>query len=224
MKKTQNDVAEAMSTKDIIINQAASMNVSPNTFIRLREVYVINNLKKQINQLKKLIAAKDDEIESFKSNVRCAKYSKLEFNYSNNLNQLIQIKKENDTLRNNYEEISFKSTEQLEENQKFLNSLNKYRTQYDEIKIKNKILEDANNHLNVKNRCYEEKIALLTKSIQHQPVQLTKVSLREKNNTIDRLTGEMQELKDKFRAERQRLEKRIFYISDDFKKVREGLE
>lgn len=203
---------------------AASMNVSANTFIRLREVYVINNLKKQISQLNKVIAAKDEEIEGYKSNIRCAKYSKLEFNYSNNLNQLIQIKKENETLRNNYEEISSKFTEQVEENQKFAHSLSKYRTQYDEIKIKNKILEDANNELSSKNKYLEEKIGTLNKMVQHQPVQLTRVSLREKNNMINRLQEEIHELKDKFRAERQRLEKRIFYISEDFKKVKEGLE
>ncbi len=200
------------------------MNVSGNTFIRLREVYVINNLKKQINLLKKVISAKDEEIENFKSNVRCAKYSKLEFNYSNNLNQLIQIKKENEILRNNYEEISSKFTEQMEENQKFLNALNKYRTQYDEIKIKNKIFEDANNNLTARNKYLEEKIGFLSKSIQHQPVQLTKVSLREKNNLINKLKEEAQESMDKFSAERRRLEKRIFYMNEDFKKVKQGLE
>jgi len=124
------------------------MNVSANTFIRLREVYIINNLKKQISQLKKVISSKEGEIESYKNNVRCAKYSKLEFNYSNNLNQLIQIKKENENLRNNYEEISSKYSEEVEGNQKLISSLTKYRSQYDEIKIKNKIWEDSNNELN----------------------------------------------------------------------------
>lgn len=200
------------------------MNVSANTFIRLREVYVINNLKKQISQLKKVISSKDDEIESFKNNVRCAKYSKLEFNYSNNLNQLIQIKKENENLRNNYEEITSKYSEQEEENQKLINSLSKYRSQYDEIKIKNKILEDANNELNAKSKYLEDKVALLNKSIIHQPVQLARVSVREKNNTINRLRDEIQEIKDKFKAERHRLEKRIYYMAEDFRKVKDALE
>lgn len=200
------------------------MNVSANTFIRLREVYVINNLKKQISQLKKVITAKDEEIESYKSNVRCAKYSKLEYNYSNNLNQLIQIKKENENLRSNYEEITSKCAEQIEENQKLINSLTKYRSQFDEIKIKNKILEDSNTELNAKNKHLEEKVALLNKSIIHQPVQLARVSVREKNNTINRLKEEIQELKEKFKAERHRLERRIFYMAEDFRKVKEALE
>jgi predicted nuclease with TOPRIM domain len=200
------------------------MNVSANTFIRLREVYVINNLKKQISQLKKVISSKDGEIESYKNNVRCAKYSKLEFNYSNNLNQLIQIKKENENLRNNYEEISSKCSEEVEGNQKLISSLTKYRSQYDEIKIKNKIWEDSNYELNAKAKYLEEKVALLNKSIMHQPIQLSRVSVREKNNTINRQKDEIQELKDKFKAERQRLEKRIFYMADDFRKVKDALE
>jgi len=200
------------------------MNVSANTFIRLREVYVINNLKKQIIQLKKVIGAKDEEIENFKANVRCAKYSKLEFNYSNNLNQLIQLKKENETLKQNYEDISSKYSEQFEENQKILTSLNKYRSQYDEFKIKNKILEETNNDMASKNKYLEDKVVLLNKTITHQPVQLTRVSLREKNNMINRLKEDIQELKEKSKADRQRLEKRVYYLSEDFKKVKDALE
>jgi chromosome segregation ATPase len=207
-----------------IINQCSAMNVSTNTFIRLREVYVINNLKKQISQLKKIISGKDEEIESFKSNIRCAKYSKLEYNYSNNLNQLIQIKKENESLRINFEEISSKYTEVVEENQKLLNSLNKYRSQYEELKIKSKILEDSNNELVGRNKYLEDKVSLLNKSIIHQPVQLARVSVRQKDSTINNLKTEMQDLKDKFKQERQRLERRIYYISEDFKKMRDALE
>jgi len=149
-----------------------------------------------------VLSAKDEEIENFKNNVRCAKYSKLEFNYSNNLNQLIQIKKENESLRGNYEEISSKYTEQVEENQKIISSLTKYRSQYDEIKIKNKILEDSNCELNSKTKYLEDKVVLLNKSIVHQPVQLARVSVREKNNTISRLKEEILEQKEKFKAER----------------------
>jgi len=207
-----------------IVNQAATMNVSTNTFIRLREVYVINNLKKQISQLKKVMQSKDEEIENYKNNIRCAKYSKLEYNYSNNLNQLIQLKKENENLRHNYEEVSSKFSEQAEEYQKLFNSLNKYRSQYDEIKIKNKILEDNNNELASKNKYLEEKVALLNKSLIHQPVQLTRVSVRELNNTISRLKDEINELREKNKSDRQRLERRIYYMSEDFRKVKDALE
>jgi len=200
------------------------LNVSANTFIRLREVYVINSLKKQVNQLKKVISAKDQEIENYKNNVRCAKYSKLEFNYSNNLNQLIQLKKENENLRQNFEDISSKYSQEMEENQKILTALNKYRSQFDETKIKNKILEDNNLELISKNKYLEDKVALLNKSLIHQPVQLNRISVRELNNTINKLKEEILDIREKAKSDRQRLERRIYYMSEDFKKVKEALE
>jgi len=221
VKKIQNE-NELIHTD--FINQAATMNVSANTFMRLKEIYIISNLKKQISQLKKNLSNKEDEIESYKNNIRCAKYSKLEYNYSNNLNQLIQIKKENENLRNNYHEVSCKFSEQAEEYQKILNSLSKYRSQYDEIKIKNKILEDSNNDIASKNKYLEEKVILLNKSLIHQPVQLTRVSVRELNNTINRLKDDILELREKNKSDRHRLEKRIYYMVEDFKKVKDALE
>lgn len=199
------------------------MNVSANTFIRLREVYVVNSLKKQISQMKKVIAKKEEEIEGFKSNLRCAKYSKLEYNYANNLNQLIQIKKENETLRSNFEDITTKYTEEVEQNQRLINSLAKYRSQYDDLKIKAKMLEDSNNDLAFKNKLLEEKVNLLNKSILHQPVQLRRISVKQKDNTINSLKAELQEIKDKSKAERLRLERRVYFMTEDFKKAQEAL-
>ncbi len=221
MKKTQ--IENEFIPNDVSY-KAASMNVSANTFIRLREVYKINSLKKQISQLSKAITAKDQEIENYKNNIRCNKYSKLEYNYANNLNQLIQLKKENESFKLNFEEVSGKYSERMEENQKLLNSLNKYKIQFEETKIKNKILEDNNYEITTKNKYLEDKIVLLNKSLVQQPVKLTRVSVRELNNTINRLNEVISEIKEKSKVERQRLEKRIFYMSEDFKKIKEALE
>ena len=204
--------------------KASALNVPNNTFIRLKEVYMINNLKKQNAQLKKLLNGREEEIENYKSNLRCAKYSKLEFNYSNNLNQLIQIKKENENFKNNLVEISSKFSESVDENQKLINSLTKYRSNFEEIKIKSKVLEENNTDLTSRNRYLEDKVTLLNKSLVHQPIQLQKISVRQKDNTINNLKNEVMEGKEKYKAERQRLEKRIYYMTQDFNKIKEALE
>lgn len=200
------------------------MNISPNTFVRLREVYVINNLKKQISNLKKTIVNKDEEIEGFKNNIRCAKYSKLEYNYSTNLSQLIQIKKDNEILRSNCEEISMKFSEEVEENQKLFLSLSKYKTQHEEFKLKLKLFEDSNNELAVKNKYLEEKVTLLNKSIIHQPVQLTRNTMKQKDYLINGLKSELDDLSEKYKNEKERLEKNIFNIEKEFRKIKDAFE
>lgn len=222
-ERTENEISNNINGTNEML-KANALNVQSSTFTRLKEVYIINNLKKQNLQLKKIISAKDEEIESFKNNIRCAKYSKLEYNYSNNLNQLIQLKKENENLRNSLEEISSKYSEGLDENQKLINSLTKYRNNYEEIKIKVKVLEENNTELVSKNKYLEDKVTLLNKSLIHQPVKLQKISVRHKDNTINNLKNELQENREKFKAERQRLEKRIYYMTQDFNKIKEALE
>lgn len=207
-----------------ILTQCSAMNISPNTFVRLREVYVINNLKKQISNLKKTIVDKDQEIEGFKNNIRCAKYSKLEYNYSTNLSQLIQIKKDNEILRSNCEEISMKFSEEVEENQKLFLSLSKHKTQHEEFKLKLKLFEESNNELSVKNKYLEEKVTLLNKSIIHQPVQLTRNTMKQKDYLINGLKSELDDLSEKYKNERERLEKNTFYIEKEFRKIKEALE
>lgn len=204
--------------------KASALNVSNTTFTRLKEVYLISNLRRQNAQLKKVISEKEEDIENYKNNMRCAKYSKLEYNYSNNLNQLIQIKKENESYKSNIEEITSKYSEILDENQKLINSLTKYRSNFDEIKIKSKTLEENNLELTSRNKYLEDKVNLLTKSLNSQPVQLQKTNMRIKDNAIINLRNELLEEKEKHKSDRQRLEKRIYYMLQDFNKIKEALE
>jgi predicted nuclease with TOPRIM domain len=204
--------------------KASSLHVPNTTFMRLKEVYMITNLKRQNAQYKKNLQEKDEEIEGYKNNLRCAKYSKLEYNYSNNLNQLIMIKKENESFKNNIEEITSKYAEVLDENQKLINSLTKYRSNFEEIKIKSKTFEEHNMELTSRNRYLEDKVNLLGKSLNNQPVQLQRVNVREKDNAITYLKNEIIEEKEKSKSDRQRLEKRIYYMTQDFNKIKEALE
>lgn len=204
--------------------KASALNVQNTTFSRLKESYLLTNLKRQNMQIRKLLNEKEEEIENYKNNSRCAKYSKLEFNYSNNLNQLIQLKKENENYKNNIEELSSKYAEILDDNQKLMTSLTKYRNNFEELKIKSKNFEDANIELTSRNKYLEEKVNLLNKNIHNQPIQLQRVNIRQKDNTINNLRNEINEEKEKYKSERQRLEKRIFYMSQDFNKIKEALE
>jgi chromosome segregation ATPase len=206
------------------MQKASALNVAGSTFLRLKEIHLINNLRKQNNQLKKNLTEKEEEIETYKNNLRCAKYSKLEFSYSNNLNQLILIKKDNENLKNNIEELSSKYSEILDENQKIINSLTKYRSNFDEIKIKSKNLEENNHQLISRNKYLEEKVNMLSKSLNNQPVQMQKLNLRQKENLINSLKNEINEEKEKSKLERQRLEKRISFMLQDYNKIKEALE
>jgi hypothetical protein len=53
---------------------------------------------------------------------------------------------------------------------------------------------------------------------------MQKLNLRQKENTIASLKNEIIEEKEKSRSERQRLEKRISYMLQDFNKIKEALE
>ena len=137
---------------------------------------------------------------------------------------MIQIKKENENLKNNIEEITSKYAEILDENQKLINSLTKYRSNFEEIKIKSKTFEENNMELVSRNRYLEDKVNLLGKSLNNQPVQLHRVNVREKDNAIVNLKNEIVEEKEKSKSDRQRLEKRIYYMTQDFNKIKEALE
>ena len=174
--------------------------------------------------LKRNLQVKDSEIEAFKNNIRCAKYSKLEFNYTNNLSQFIQTKKENENIRTNYEEIVEKYKEELDKNEKISTSLIKYKSNFEEMKNKLKISEDSNFELKSRNKYLEDKINTYDRSITNPPVNLSKNSVKQKENLIIKLKDLLKLNFEKYKSDRKRLESRIFYMDKDYKKLREMIE
>ena len=65
---------------------------------------------------------------------------------------------------------------------------------------------------------------MLSKSLNNQPVQMQKLNLRQKENLINSLKNEINEEKEKSKLERQRLEKRISFMLQDYNKIKEALE
>lgn len=184
---------------------------------------MINSLKKQVGSLKNIIKQKDQEIENYKENLKCAKYSKLEFNYNKNLNSFIKTKKDYENVKKIQSDISDKLVKEKEENDKLYSSLNRYKIQYDEMKIKLKIVEDENKELLNRNKALEEKVNFM-KTFSNPPSHYSKVSLRQKENLIISLKSELQASVEKYKSERQRLERRVYYMDKDFRRIKEILE
>jgi len=193
------------------------------SYIRLRELFVINSLKKQVASLKNLIKQKDEEIENYKSNLKCAKYSKLEFNYNKNLNSFIKTKKDYENVKKIQSDTSDKLLKEKEENDKLYSTLNRFKNQNDEMKMKLKFIEDENKELLIRNKTLEEKLSFM-KTFSNPPSHYSKISLRQKENLILSLKSELLETAEKYKTERQRLERRAFYLDKDFKRLKEILE
>jgi len=201
-----------------------NVKLSMKSYIRLREVFVINSLKKQVFNLKSSLKKKEEEIENFKNNLKCAKYSKLEFNYNNNLNSFIKTKKNFENVKKINCDVNEKLLVTKEENDKLYLSLNRYKNQNEDIKIRLKYYEDENKELINKNKNLEDKVNFMKTLTTNAPSHYSKVSLRQKDNMIMTLRNEIQVSADKFKSEKQRLERRIYFMDKDFKKLKEILE
>lgn len=67
-------------------------------------MFVIANLKKQITSLKIIIKTKDEEIEEIKKNTKYAKFSLLEQEYHQKIENYGYLLQHNEFLQNNLEE------------------------------------------------------------------------------------------------------------------------
>lgn len=166
---------------------------------------------------------KDEEIESYKANIKCAKYSKLEYNYNNNLNNFVKTKKDVENMKKIISDTSDRFVREREENEKLFCSLGKYRAQIDDLKVKLKSLEEENKELISKNKSFEEKINFLSKYSNATSFDF-KASLKQKESMLSTLKSDFQTSTDKFKTEKLRLEKRIYFMDKDTKRMREIIE
>lgn len=72
--------------------QVDKIDLTANSVIKLREIYVINFLKSQVGQLKSIIKEKDDEIRNLKENSKVSKISQLDYENQSIVNENNQIK------------------------------------------------------------------------------------------------------------------------------------
>ena len=107
LKIIEDILANAGKSFDEIINildgesKVDKINLNANSIIRLREIYVINFLKNQVNQLKNIVNEKTEEIDNLKSSSKVCKVSQLEEDLKIKLN-------ENEQLKLNYENLYIK--------------------------------------------------------------------------------------------------------------------
>jgi hypothetical protein len=210
-------------------NSSKEFNISPTNLIRLREVFVINSLKKQILQLKQLLNSKEEEVEHLKVNAKCSKYSKLEYNHSVSEQELENVKKEYDKVRINYD-ITFEKLKSVTEERDYCkNMMGKFKAQYDEAKEKLKLLENENEILREVKRSNDEKIVYLTKFSKRLQGN-TKIALKEtkeeevQNNALNasnaRLSSDLAQIK----YDKGKLEKKNADLIKEIKSCKEEVE
>ena len=79
-------------------NKLNFMHINPANIIKLREVFMINNLKKQVINFKQILKSKDEEIAGMKNNSKVAKLQILE-------NEFRIKNEENFSLKENFEAL-----------------------------------------------------------------------------------------------------------------------
>lgn len=85
-------------------NKLMFAHINPANIIKLREVFMINNLKKQIMNYKQILTDKDDEISKLKNNSKVAKLQVLENEFRNKNEENYSLKENLDALKEAYEE------------------------------------------------------------------------------------------------------------------------
>lgn len=205
----------------------ADFCITPSNFIRLREVFVISSLKKQITQMRQIIQQKEEELENIKLNSKVMKYAKLEYTYNNNLTELNQYKKENEYLKFNLEETIGKFKEISDEKENYRSLLNKMKSQIEEIKIKNKNLDEDNRNLIDNKRVHEEKICHLGKVIETYNRAKNKEKITAEETTIKKENPNINNLQtviDNLKSDKQKLEKKNTDLLKEIRQLREVAE
>lgn len=95
-------------------SKADKIDLTVNSVIKLREIYVINFLKNQIGQLKTLMNERDEEIARLKSNTKIQKFCQIEQELKIALAENEQIKRQYEALSLKNENLS-KSLKDLQE-------------------------------------------------------------------------------------------------------------
>lgn len=141
----------------------AKFSLSTNTFIRLKEMFVINSLKNQINQLKQTTKIQEEEIENFKNNARVTRLVKLEHNFNNSSNELAILRAEYENIKIQYDETLEKYRDNIEEKNYYKLMMQKYKAQLEDAKSNMKNVKEENSKLKEARRIQDEKIVYMSK-------------------------------------------------------------
>jgi hypothetical protein len=174
--------------------------------------------------MKNILQKKEEEIEEYKKNIKCAKYSKLEFNYNSNLVSYNKLKTENENIRKLCNEVTEKFIKEKEENEKISNLYIKLKGYSDESKQRLKNIEDENKELIAKCKIMEDRNCIIISNLNPNVSQLNKISLKKHEKIIKGYIKEIENLSENFKKEKIRLEKRINYMDKDYKELKKCYE
>jgi len=132
------------------------IDLSANSVIKLREIYVINFLKSQVGQLKSIIKEKEEEIKILKENSKVAKITHMDIEMQDMKNENTQVKGNlekliisNESIKNNYQNLK------IEHENLYKKYLKKSRD-LEKLSINNIKLEEENKILNKDKKKSEE--------------------------------------------------------------------
>lgn len=106
----------------------------------MKNVVYVNMLRQQIELLQKQLIEREAKIKELEKNKNSANFAKLQNNFVKNFNELTQIKKQNETIRNKYDEITHRLIMEREDNDKNKEKLTYFKKTFDEYKKKTDIL------------------------------------------------------------------------------------
>ena len=220
-----NKIHKSEEKEGVTNNIDSEFVLSTNSFIRLREVYVISSLKKQVSAMRQLIEEKDEEIESFRLNTKIMKYAKLEYNYNTTSDELSFLKKEYDRLKSSYEDTLVKYSEATEEKEYNKVALNRLKTQFDDSRTKVKNLEEVNRVLTELKKTNEDKISHLNRYLNITS-RINKKDKKVESNTLD-VNSEITNLTmslEKYKMEKSKLDRKILELIKENKSYKEKIE
>lgn len=189
--------------------QIDRIDLTANSVIKLREIYVINFLKSQVGQLKVIIKDKDDEIRMLRENSKVSKITQLDNENQTVINENAQIKQ-------NLEKLTI-ANEALKAN--IANLKIEHESLYKKYLKKGRELEKINSH--VKEVEEQNKLLAVIKKKANEESNKCKVTMINMKADLKNKTEKMNEAKDsedkinKVEKEKESLIKKIDIISKE---------
>ena len=150
IKVIENILSSSGKSLEEIINiidenkHVEKIDLSANSVIKLREIYVINFLKTQVGQLKSIIKEKDNEIRLLKDNSKVMKMNNLESEIQSLIAENTQLKNSMEKLQNTSENVRQNYVSIKEEHEALYKKYLKKTREYEKISSNIIKLEEEN--------------------------------------------------------------------------------
>lgn len=218
LKSGKSDIEIMTYYNDVIngVDNSAKIELTSQNYVKLKEMYIIANLKSQIHELKRLLYEKEDLLIKLKSTDKISTYSKMERQYNSMTDELENLKLKCQSLKESNSELESKN-EILENERDYLkHTLNSYKNYVQEMKAKlnsqeNSIRSPMHNSFYI-NRPKTQQ--------ENSQAQSSKINLKLANQKLNRAKqDENQEKIEKLNVENMSMRKEL----DQVKSINENL-